>query len=121
MHEWSRRGALDDRARPLACHEVHTKAHARDAPYDAATIDVVSRDCAAIKVRASDAHDARVEPTDGEPEADVEAAWASEIKRRAREALANPDDDSRESRSASSCTRPRGGHARIGWRAAQPP
>ena len=30
---------------------------------------------------------------DGEPEADVEAAWASEIERRAREALANPDDD----------------------------
>jgi putative addiction module component (TIGR02574 family) len=30
---------------------------------------------------------------DGEPEADVEAAWASEIERRAREALTNPDDD----------------------------
>jgi putative addiction module component (TIGR02574 family) len=30
---------------------------------------------------------------DGEPEADVAAAWASEIERRAREALANPDDD----------------------------
>ena len=30
---------------------------------------------------------------DGEAEADVEAAWASEIERRAREALANPDDD----------------------------
>lgn len=30
---------------------------------------------------------------DGEPEADVEAAWASEIERRAREALANPDVD----------------------------
>jgi putative addiction module component (TIGR02574 family) len=30
---------------------------------------------------------------DGEPEADVEAAWAREIERRAREALANPDDD----------------------------
>jgi putative addiction module component (TIGR02574 family) len=30
---------------------------------------------------------------DGEPDADVEAAWASEIERRAREALANPDDD----------------------------
>jgi len=30
---------------------------------------------------------------DGEPEAEVEAAWASEIERRAREALANPDDD----------------------------
>jgi len=30
---------------------------------------------------------------DGEPEADVEAAWACEIERRAREALANPDDD----------------------------
>lgn len=29
----------------------------------------------------------------GEPEADVEAAWANEIERRAREALANPDDD----------------------------
>src|SRR6202142_1445920 len=27
---------------------------------------------------------------DGEPDADVEAAWASEIERRAREALANP-------------------------------
>jgi hypothetical protein len=39
--------ALDDRARPLACHEVHTKAHARDASYDAATIDAVSRDCRA--------------------------------------------------------------------------
>ncbi len=30
---------------------------------------------------------------DGEPETDVEAAWASEIERRAREAIANPDDD----------------------------
>lgn len=30
---------------------------------------------------------------DGEPEADVEAAWTREIERRAREALANPDDD----------------------------
>jgi putative addiction module component (TIGR02574 family) len=30
---------------------------------------------------------------DGEPDADVEAAWASEIERRAREALANPEDD----------------------------
>jgi putative addiction module component (TIGR02574 family) len=30
---------------------------------------------------------------DGEPEADVEDAWASEVERRAREALTNPDDD----------------------------
>jgi putative addiction module component (TIGR02574 family) len=30
---------------------------------------------------------------DGEPETDVEAAWASEIERRARESLANADDD----------------------------
>lgn len=30
---------------------------------------------------------------DGEPDSDVEAAWASEIERRAREAIANPDDD----------------------------
>ena len=30
---------------------------------------------------------------DGEPEVDVEAAWASEMERRACEALANPDDD----------------------------
>ncbi len=30
---------------------------------------------------------------DGEPDADVEAAWASEIERRAREAIANPDDE----------------------------
>ena len=30
---------------------------------------------------------------DGEPDADVEAAWASEIEGRAREALANPEDD----------------------------
>lgn len=30
---------------------------------------------------------------DGEPDADVEAAWASEVERRAREAHANPDDD----------------------------
>ena len=30
---------------------------------------------------------------DGEPEQDVEAAWTSEIERRAREALADPDDD----------------------------
>jgi putative addiction module component (TIGR02574 family) len=30
---------------------------------------------------------------DGEPEADVEAAWSREIERRARDALANPDDD----------------------------
>jgi putative addiction module component (TIGR02574 family) len=30
---------------------------------------------------------------DGEPDADVEAAWASEVERRARDAHANPDDD----------------------------
>lgn len=30
---------------------------------------------------------------DGEPEADVEAAWASEVERRAREALSDPGDD----------------------------
>jgi putative addiction module component (TIGR02574 family) len=30
---------------------------------------------------------------DGEPEADVEAAWAAEVERRARDAIANPDDD----------------------------
>jgi putative addiction module component (TIGR02574 family) len=30
---------------------------------------------------------------DGEPEADVEAAWASEVERRAREAIADQDDD----------------------------
>ena len=30
---------------------------------------------------------------DGEPETDVKAAWAVEIERRAREALADPDDD----------------------------
>ena len=30
---------------------------------------------------------------DGAPDHDVEVAWASEIERRAREALANPDDD----------------------------
>jgi len=30
---------------------------------------------------------------DGEQEADVEAAWASEIERRASEAIADPDDD----------------------------
>ena len=30
---------------------------------------------------------------DGEPDSDVEAAWASEIERRARQAIADPDDD----------------------------
>ena len=30
---------------------------------------------------------------DGERERDVEAAWSAEIERRAREALADPDDD----------------------------
>ncbi len=30
---------------------------------------------------------------DGEPDADVDEAWALEIERRARESLANPDDD----------------------------
>jgi putative addiction module component (TIGR02574 family) len=30
---------------------------------------------------------------DGEPDSDVDAAWTAEIERRAREALANPDDD----------------------------
>lgn len=30
---------------------------------------------------------------DGEPEADVEVAWAREIERRAKEALENPEDD----------------------------
>jgi putative addiction module component (TIGR02574 family) len=40
---------------------------------------------------------------DGEPEADVEAAWTSEIERRAREALADPDDDVAWERYAPSC------------------
>ncbi len=30
---------------------------------------------------------------DGEPESDVETAWRREIERRAKEALAKPDDD----------------------------
>ena len=30
---------------------------------------------------------------DGEPDAEVEAAWAAEIERRARDARGNPDDD----------------------------
>jgi putative addiction module component (TIGR02574 family) len=30
---------------------------------------------------------------DSEPDDEVEAAWAAEVERRAREALANPDDD----------------------------
>lgn len=30
---------------------------------------------------------------DGEPDSEAEAAWAAEIERRAREALADPDDD----------------------------
>jgi putative addiction module component (TIGR02574 family) len=30
---------------------------------------------------------------DGETEADVDAAWASEIERRAHEAIASPEDD----------------------------
>jgi putative addiction module component (TIGR02574 family) len=30
---------------------------------------------------------------DGEPDEDVEAAWAAEIERRAKDALAEPDDD----------------------------
>ena len=30
---------------------------------------------------------------DGEPDSDVEAAWVAEIEKRAREALANPEDD----------------------------
>lgn len=30
---------------------------------------------------------------DGEPDEDAEAAWAAEIERRARAALAHPDDD----------------------------
>jgi putative addiction module component (TIGR02574 family) len=30
---------------------------------------------------------------DGEPEANVETAWANEVERRAREALNSPDDD----------------------------
>ena len=30
---------------------------------------------------------------DGEPESEVETAWAAEVERRAREALADPDDD----------------------------
>ena len=32
---------------------------------------------------------------DGEPDADADAAWAAEIERRARDAIANPDDDIR--------------------------
>lgn len=30
---------------------------------------------------------------DGEPSNDVEAAWTAEVERRAREALASPEDD----------------------------
>ena len=30
---------------------------------------------------------------DSEPDNEVEAAWAAEVERRAREALANPEDD----------------------------
>lgn len=30
---------------------------------------------------------------DGEPDSEVEQAWAVEVERRAREALADPDDD----------------------------
>jgi len=30
---------------------------------------------------------------DGEPDEDVEAAWATEIERRARAAIADPEDD----------------------------
>lgn len=30
---------------------------------------------------------------DGEPDEDVEAAWAAEIERRAKDAIAHPDDD----------------------------
>jgi putative addiction module component (TIGR02574 family) len=30
---------------------------------------------------------------DGEPDSEVEKAWAVEVERRAREALADPDDD----------------------------
>ena len=30
---------------------------------------------------------------DGAPDSEVEAAWATEIERRAREALADPEDD----------------------------
>jgi putative addiction module component (TIGR02574 family) len=30
---------------------------------------------------------------DGEPDGGVEAAWTAEVERRAREALADPDDD----------------------------
>jgi putative addiction module component (TIGR02574 family) len=30
---------------------------------------------------------------DGEPDSEVEVAWTAEIERRAREALADPDDD----------------------------
>ncbi|MDB4959644.1 MAG: hypothetical protein JWO36_7213 [Myxococcales bacterium] len=29
---------------------------------------------------------------DGEPDAEVEAAWSAEVEKRAREALADPDD-----------------------------
>lgn len=30
---------------------------------------------------------------DSEPDAEVEAAWAAEVERRARDAVANPEDD----------------------------
>jgi putative addiction module component (TIGR02574 family) len=30
---------------------------------------------------------------DSEPDEEVEAAWAADVERRAREALANPEDD----------------------------
>ena len=54
--------------------------------------DASTADSYAIPERAELAADL-LASLDGEPEADVEAAWASEIERRAREAHANQDDD----------------------------
>lgn len=57
---------------------------ARKLLHDAMDLPVSERAALAADLLAS---------LDGEPEADVEAAWAREIERRAREALAHPDDD----------------------------
>ncbi len=66
------------------CYPVHVTDRARKLLQDAMSLPVSERAELAADLLAS---------LDGEPDPEVEAAWAAEIERRARDAHANPDDD----------------------------
>lgn len=66
------------------CYPRYVTDRARKLLQDAMSLPVSERAELAADLLAS---------LDGEPDPEVEAAWAAEIERRARDAHANPDDD----------------------------